>query len=74
MGLLLAGLFGCLNRSAWVASGCLALLAVLAASSLPAAAGLGLLLAVEGPLLVGAFRVPGPVHPGRGITGATPSQ
>jgi hypothetical protein len=74
MGLLLAGLFGCLNRAAWAASVGLGLLAVLAASYLPAAAGLGLLLAIEGPLLVGAFRVPGPVHPSRGITGAAPSQ
>ena len=52
----------------------LGLLAVLAASHLPAVAGLGLLLAVDGPLLVGAFRMPGPVHPGRGVTGAAPSQ
>jgi hypothetical protein len=74
MGLLLAGLFGYLNRSAWAASVGLGLLAVLAASHLPAMAGLALLLAVDGPLLVGAFRMPGPVHPGRGVTGAAPSR
>jgi hypothetical protein len=74
MGLLLAGLVGYLNRFAWAASVGLAILAVLAASHVPAVAGLGLFLAVDGPLLAGAFRVPGPAHSGRGITGAAPSQ
>ena len=73
-GLLLAGVCGYLNRSAWVASVGLVLLAVLAASYMPAVAGLGLLVAVDGPLLAGAFRVPGPVHPGSGLTGAASSQ
>jgi hypothetical protein len=73
-GLVLAGAFGYLNRYTWVASVGLGLLAVLAASQVPVVAGPLLLLAVDGPLLAGAVRGPGPVHPGSGIIGAAPSQ
>ena len=73
MGLLLAGLFGYLSRSAWVASVGLGLLAMLMASQLPAVAGPGLLLAVDGPLLMGAFCVRGPARPTSRSTRAAPS-
>ena len=52
-GLLLASRFGYLNRYAWVACIGLGLIAVLAASHVPALAGPGLLLAIDGPLLAG---------------------
>jgi hypothetical protein len=66
MGLLLAGLFGYLNRSARVASVGLGLFAILMATQVPAVAGPALLLAVDGPLLAGVFRVAGPIDPATG--------
>ena len=63
-GLLLASRFGYLNQYAWVVCIGLGLLAVLAASHVPALAGPGLLLAIDGPLLAGTVWVTGPVRPG----------
>ena len=71
-GLLLASRFGYLNQYAWVVCIGLGLLAVLAASHVPALAGPGLLLAIDGPLLAGNRLGNRPRSPG--ITGAVPSQ